>query len=235
MDAKKREELSQEAKKFFEANKPNIIGDSTNEQQNVVKFSLKILAEFSPELSEEILNNPIDTINLLEDVLAQSGLKSNPCIRLIDLPEFVRIRLRDIRARSLDLLTFIDVILQRKSEISPSYNRAKFECPTCSALIVLQIDNKFHEPSRCNCGRKRDFKVLSREISDTIDIHCRDVRSEERQRVDLKKFTLFGGDLVSKIDDIPEGSHIRIIGIPLIRKTDGQGKSALIYSFNVIG
>ena len=139
----------------FEANKSKIMGQSSDEQQSVVKFSLKTLAEFSPELSDEILNNPIDTLNLLEEALSQSGLKNNPRIRFTEVFDSARQRIRNIRAKHLDQFIWVEGIVRQASDVRPQVVKAKFECPTCGAILtVLQIDKKFHEPSRCSCGWK---------------------------------------------------------------------------------
>ena len=59
MEIKKREELSQEAKRFFEAYKGKIIGESLREKETVVYLDFMDLLEFSPTLSDNVLETPI--------------------------------------------------------------------------------------------------------------------------------------------------------------------------------
>lgn len=216
MDAKKREELSQEAKKFFEASKIEIMGESSDEQREVVKFSLKKLAEFSPELSDEVLINPIDTINLLEEALAQSGLKKDPRIRFTEIFDSARQKIRNIRAKHLDQFIWVEGIVRQASDVRPQVVKAKFECPTCGAILtVLQIDKKFHEPSRCSCGRKGQFKVLSKEMVDAQRLVIEEAPDALEGGEQPKRINVFlQEDLVDpKIEErTTPGARVRIFG-----------------------
>jgi replicative DNA helicase Mcm len=163
---KKQEDLILEAKNFFDTKKKEF-GQSMREGENTLNISFTSLAEFSPTLSEKILETPEDAIAILENALEESGLMENPRIRLIDLPDNADIKIREIRAKHLDQLLVIEGIVRQASDVRPQVVNAKFECPNCGAVLsVLQIDNKFREPSRCSCGWKGTFKTLSKEMVD---------------------------------------------------------------------
>lgn len=163
---KKQEELILEAKGFFEAYKKEI-GQSIRRGENVVKLSFPHLSEYSPVLSQDSLDAPEETIAIIENALEESGLVKNARVRFIDLPESARIKIREIRAKHLDRMLWIEGIVRQASDVRPQVVNAKFECPNCGAILsVLQIDKKFREPSRCSCGWKGPFKILSKEMVD---------------------------------------------------------------------
>ncbi len=167
MEVKKREELVLEAKGFFEAYKTKIASESLHEGKNVVNMPFGYLAEFSPNLSESLLERPEEMIVLLEDALAELGIQKNPRIRFTSLPKDTNIKIRDIRAKHLDQFVAIEGIVRQASDVRPQVVNARFECPTCGAILsVLQIDIKFREPARCSCGRKGQFKLISKEMVD---------------------------------------------------------------------
>ncbi len=217
MEAKKREELLQEAKNFFEAHKSHIIGESMREQQNVVKLSLKTLAEFSPELSDNVITSPVDTLALLEDALAQLGLQKNPRIRFTEVPDTVREKIRNIRAKHLDQFLWVEGIVRQASDVRPQVVNARFECPTCGAILsVLQIDKKFREPSRCSCGRKGQFKTLSKEMVDAQRLVIEEAPDALEGGEQPKRISVFlQEDLVEpQIEErTTPGARVRIFGV----------------------
>jgi len=163
----KREDLLIEAKQFFDSYKKEI-GESIREGENIIFLDFLHLTEFSPTISEKLLENPDETIALLESALEESsGLVKNPRIRLSNLPKTTEIKIREIRAKHLDQFISIEGIVRQASDVRPQVVNARFECPSCGAILsVLQIDKKFREPSRCSCGRKGQFKLLSKEMVD---------------------------------------------------------------------
>jgi replicative DNA helicase Mcm len=163
---KKQEELLLEAKNFFDAHKKEI-GESIRSGENVVNLEFSDLSEFTPLLSERVIEFPEETIAILETALEESGLVKNPRIRFSNLPDTTKANIRDIRAKHLDQFLWIEGIVRQASDVRPQVVNAKFECPNCGAILsVLQIDKKFREPSRCSCGWKGNFKILSKEMVD---------------------------------------------------------------------
>jgi len=166
MELGKKQELELEAKRFFEAYRKDI-GKSLRGNDQVVKLDFDVLSQFSPMLSEKLIETPEEMISLLEIALSETGLSKNPRIRLSSLIPSASVKIKEIRARHLDQLIAIEGIVRQSSDVRPQVVNAKFECPTCGAILsVLQIDRKFREPSRCSCGRKGLFKLLSKEMVD---------------------------------------------------------------------
>lgn len=166
VDKKRREELTLEARNFFNAYKKEI-GSSIRDGNNVIHLKFTELSEFSPLLSETLIEFPEETVSILENSLEESGLAKNPRIRFEELPTTIETKVRDIRARHLDQILTVEGIVRQASEVRPQVANAKFECPSCGAVLsVLQVDRKFREPSRCSCQWKGPFKTISKEMVD---------------------------------------------------------------------
>jgi replicative DNA helicase Mcm len=164
--AHKHEDLILESKNFFNAYKKEI-GESFRKDEGVVYVNFGALSEFSPKLSEQVLDAPEETIAVLELALEEMGLVSKARVRLLDLPKSCGVMIRAIRAIHLDKLVAVEGIVRQASEVRPQVVNARFECPNCGAILsVLQIERKFREPSRCSCGWKGNFKLLSKEMVD---------------------------------------------------------------------
>jgi replicative DNA helicase Mcm len=106
------------------------------------------------------------------------------------MPKSQEIKVRDIRAKHLDEIIVIEGIIRQASDVRPQVINAKFECPSCGTILsVLQLDTKFREPSRCACGRRGGFKVLSKEMVDT-----------QRLVIEEPPDTLIGGQQPKRIN-----------------------------------
>ncbi len=162
----RQEDLMQEAKNFFDSYKKEL-GESFRTGEGVVKLNFMKLAEFSPILSESVLEFPEETTAILETALEEAGVARNVRTRLVELPKSCYVNIREIRAKHLDSLLWVEGIVRQASDVRPQVVNAKFECPNCGALLsVLQIGSKFSDPSRCSCGWKGNFKLLSKEMVD---------------------------------------------------------------------
>jgi len=224
---KSTEDIIIEAKKFFEFYKKEIGKSKRESAYNVVFIDFNELASFSYELSENLLQNPEEMLQILEVALDELGLVDKPKIRIKNLPYFEKIR--DLRSKHLNKFIKVEGIVRQTSEVRPQVINAKFECPSCGTKItILQIENKFREPSRCSCGRKSGFKLLSKEMVDAQRIVVEESPEnlsggEQPRRLDV----FLKEDLVEpKMEDkTTPGSRVEIIGvlkeIPIVSKTGG--------------
>src|SRR3989344_2187554 len=216
VEKKKQEELILEAKGFFEAYKKEI-GESVRTKENVVHFSFSHLAEFSPILSERLIDTPQEIVALLEDSLKETGLVKDPRIRFLELPKTSFIKIRDLRAKHLDKLLWVEGIIRQASDVRPQVVNAKFECPTCGAILsVLQIDKAFREPPRCSCGRKGGFTLVSREWVDLQRIVIEESPDSLSGGEQPRKIHVFlKEDLVDpKMEErTTPGSRVKIFGV----------------------
>ena len=78
----------------------------------------------------------------------------------------------------------IECSISKKEKPYIKIKSAKFECPSCGTIIsVLQVEKKFREPSRCSCGRRGLFKVISKETIEAQDIIIRELESNFEYKV----------------------------------------------------
>lgn len=216
MDKAKIEELLIEAKNFFDFYKKGI-GESIKRGISVVEVDFMELSEFSNRLSDEILVNPEEALGIMEQAIEESGLVLNVRVRLLNLPEVHLLKVRNIRSKNLNEFIMVEGIVRQASDVRPQVVNAKFECPSCGTIIsVLQMEKKFREPSRCSCGRRGGFKLLSKEMVDT-----------QRLVIEESPESLMGGEQPKRInvflkEDLVEprmeekttpGSRIRVIGV----------------------
>jgi replicative DNA helicase Mcm len=212
----KNDELMIEAKNFFDFHKKEL-GESLRKGRSIIYLDFLKLTEFSSELSEEILSHPEDTIRIIELAVEESGLVTNVRIRLTNLPKTQEMKVGNIRSRNLNEMIVIEGIVRQASDVRPQVVNAKFECPSCGTVIsVLQIEKKFREPTRCSCGRKGGFKLISKEMVDT-----------QRLVVEESPESLTGGEQPKRLnaflkEDLVEpnmeekttpGSRVKIIGV----------------------
>ncbi len=212
----KQDDLVVEAKNFFEAYKKELAG-YLRDGGSIIKMSFSDLANFSPVLSEEVINYPEETLALLEVALEETGLVTKPRVRFVDLPKSAYEKIRSIRAKHLDQLLWIEGIVRQASDVRPQVVNARFECPNCGAVLsVLQIDRKFREPSRCSCGWKGNFKLLSKEMVDAQRLVIEESPDSLEGGEQPRRISVFlKEDLVDPRMEIrtTPGSRVRVHGV----------------------
>jgi len=212
----KQEELLIEAKGFIDYSKKEI-GQSLKSGTNVVFIDFMNLSEFSNRLADEVLANPEEALRLIELAIEESGRGSNIRVRLQNMSDGQDVKVRNIRSKHLNELIVIEGIIRQASDVRPQVVNAKFECPSCGTVIsVLQIEKKFREPTRCSCGRRGGFKLISKEMVDT-----------QRLIIEEAPDMLTGGEQPKRInvfvkEDLVEprmeekttpGARVKVIGI----------------------
>jgi len=212
----KTEDLIIEAKKFFGLYKKEF-GNSIRKGSNVIFIDFMKLTEFSNKLSDEILANPEDALRIIELSIEESGLVRNARVRLVNAPKSQEIKVRNIRSRHLNEMIVIEGIIRQASDVRPQVVNAKFECPSCGTVMsVLQIEKKFREPSRCSCGRRGGFKLISKEMVDTQRLVIEEAPESLSGGEQPKRINVFvKEDLVEpKMEEkTTPGSRVKVIGV----------------------
>lgn len=191
------------------------------------------LAHFDPALSEAMLEQPLEVIKAAELAIEQFDLPipvKDFKVRIRNLPRSQFIMIREIRSKHLGLLLFTEGVVRQKSDVRPQVTNARFECPSCGNVIpILQLDQKFKEPSRCGCGRKGKFRLLSKDLVDVQRLVLEEAPEDLEGGEQPKRIQVFlNEDLVSPMSDkkTNPGSKIRVMGlvkeIPIPNKTGGM-------------
>jgi len=212
----KNEDLIIEAKNFFDSYKKEV-GESIRKGNNVINIDFMRLTEFSNKLSDEILENPEEILRLIELAIEESGLISKVRVRLTNMSKSLEIRIRNIRSKHLNEMIVLEGIIRQASDVRPQVVNAKFECPSCGTVIsVLQMEKKFREPSRCSCGRRGGFKLISKEMVDTQRLVIEEAPESLSGGEQPKRINIFiKEDLVEpKMEEkTTPGSRIKVIGV----------------------
>ena len=211
---------------------PELLEKARIGQQYIVLDFSKI-SMFDVNLAEELLENPEEVLKAAQIAIEQFDIPEESKefnVRINNLPDTQTIMVRNIRSKHLGKLLCIEGIVRQKTDVRPHVTSSRFECPACGNVIpVLQMDNKFKEPTRCGCGRKGKFKLLSKELVDaqslTLEESAEDMDGGEqpkRMKVFLKD------DLVSPLSEkkTNPGTKITLVGyvkeIPVVLRTGGQ-------------
>jgi len=201
------------------------------ERSLYVDFSL--LAKFNPEIADLLLDQPEELLKAFEIAVEQfdlPGTVKNFTIRMKKLPKTQKILLRNIRSDDLGRLLWFEGVVRQKSDVRPQVTSARFECPSCGNIIpVLQLDKQFKEPSKCGCGRKGKFTLLSKELIDAQHLKLEEASEDLDGGEQPKRMNVFlKNDLVSPMNEriTSPGSAVRISGIvkeiPVILRTGSK-------------
>ncbi len=193
----------------------------------VIDFSE--LLKFNHELADELLESPEEVIKAAEIALQEFDLPEsmkNFRIRFSNIPSTQKIMIRNIRSKHIGKLLVMEGVVRQKSDVRPQVTTARFECPNCGNIInVLQLDNQFKEPTRCGCGRKGKFRLLSKELVDAQGIVLEESPENLEGGEQPKRMNVFlKDDLVSPMSErhTNPGSKIVVVGqvkeVPIITR-----------------
>ncbi len=201
-------------------------------QSLVIDF--KELAKYEVEIAEQLLNETIEVVQNFEMALDQIEISTgkNIRIRFNNLPSTQKIEIRNIRSANLENLMVVEGIVRQASDVRPQVVSAKFECPSCGNMLsILQLEQSFKEPTRCSCGRKGHFKLISKDLVDAQRIILEEAPEGLEGGSQPKRLSVFlKEDLVEPRMEkkTTPGAKVRVIGvvkeIPVFLKTGAQSR-----------
>jgi replicative DNA helicase Mcm len=207
-------------KDFIETNYKKKLIQIINQGKRSLLIEFTELSKFDPELSELLLNDPYEVIAAMETAISQFEVPDNLKIRarFTNLPKSQQVSIKDIRSTDLRKLVAIEGLIRQTSDVRPRAVSARFECPSCGNVIRIAQDDieKFKEPTRCSCGRRGKFKLLTKDL---IDV--------QRLMIEEAPESLSGGEQPKRIavfleEDLVEpnmerrttpGAKVRIVGL----------------------
>lgn len=213
----RQDDLLADIKEFFEVNKSEI-GKVAKSGEKVVPIDFEDFSAHSPELAENLIEKPEETLQLIELALEElEWAPNNARARFTSISHNQELFIRYIRSKHLGKMIGIEGIVRQASEVRPLVTNAKFECPSCGTIIsVLQIDKKFKEPSRCSCGRRGGFKEISKDMVDAQVLTIEEASDNLHGGEQPKRMNIFlKEDLVDPTMEMrtTPGSRVKIIGI----------------------
>ncbi|MBW2996807.1 minichromosome maintenance protein MCM, partial [Candidatus Woesearchaeota archaeon] len=218
---------------FIEQNYSVELVEAISIGNNHLVLDFARLSKFDPELADLLLDQPEETLKAFEISVKNLDVPDSInrfYMRFKNLPRSQAIKIRNIRSRHIDNLIFAEGIVRQKSDVRPQVTTAKFECPSCgNVLSVIQLESKFKEPSRCGCGRKGKFRLLSKELVDAQKIVLEEISEDLEGGEQPKRMDIFlKNDLVSPLSDkkTNPGTKIRVVGqvkeVPIPSKDGGK-------------
>lgn len=196
-----------------------------------ISINFSELSKFNLDLAQDIIENPEDGIRAAEISIEQFGFNIKDFrVRVKNLPKTQQEMIRNIRSSHLNKFIQVTGIIRQKSDVRPQVTSARFECPSCgNTLTVLQFDTKFREPTKCGCGRKGKFKLISKEMIDAQKIVLEEAPEELEGSEQPKRLDIFlKSDLVSPMSEkkTNPGSKNIITGIlkevPILARDGGK-------------
>lgn len=218
---------------FLEKNYYAQLLDKVRKGDKSMSVEFNSLSAFDPELADYLLDQPEEFLKGAEIAVEQLNLGPNVknfILRIRKVPPSSCILVRNIRSIHLNRMLAFDGVVRNKSEVRPQVVTAKFECPSCgNNLPVLQLDNKFQEPTRCSCGRKGKFKLVSKELVDAQMMVLEEVPEQLEGGEQPKRMNvLLKSDLVSPLTEkrTNPGARVQVVGlvkeVPIFLRTGGQ-------------
>lgn len=193
------------------------------------------LARFSPELADILLERPEEVLKAWQIAIEKMDLprSSEEMPRMNARVNRLRetIRLSSLGPEHINRLVQVEAQVLTVSERRPQMTSARFECPSCgNVLHVLQADTKFREPSRCGCGRKGKFKMLSKELVPACSLllvqPLTELVGKKVRPSQLKVFLKNDLTRDEVRDHLGLNSMVRIVGVlhevPIILREGGQ-------------
>ena len=202
---------------FFESNYKDLILNSVREERGFIVVDFNKLSRFDPELAEILLEQPEEVVKAAEIAIEQLDYGKGINIRMNNLPPSRKIMIKNIRSKHIGKLFVMEGVVRQKSDVRPQVTSAKFECPNCGNVInVLQLDSSFKEPTRCGCGRKGKFRMISKELVDAQGIVLEEAPEDLEGGEQPKRMNvLLKDDLVSPLSErrTNPGSKISVAGV----------------------
>ena len=225
--------MIQKVQEFLEKTQLEKLLEQVRLGENFLVVDFSELAKFDLELADLLLDQPDDVFKAGEIAVSQLDLGkevNNFALRFVNLPHSAELMIRNIRSVHLKKLFSFEGVVRQKSDVRPQVVAARFECPSCGNILpVLQLDNKFKEPSRCSCGRKGKFRLLSKELVDAQGLVLEEIPEKLEGGEQPKRMNVFlKNDLVSPIGEkkTNPGTKIRVVGVikevPIITKSGVQ-------------
>jgi len=225
-------EWAQKFEEFFETYYKSKLLEKVRKGDGFLIIEFPELLRFDPELANDLLDQPEQVVSEAEkaaiDFVDVKVKRFN--IRFTNLPESQFILVRNIRSKHLGKLLRMQGIVRQKSDVRPQVTFVKFECPNCGNVInVPQLDTTFKEPTKCGCGRKGRFRILSKDLIDAQGL----VLEEDPEQLEggeqpKRMNVLLKDDLVSPLSEkrTNPGSKIIVMGvvkeIPIISRSGSQ-------------
>ncbi len=215
------QDIIDQFKEFFESTYRNHIYELVQQEKHSLVLDFQKLTENAGHLiGDALLEEPEEVVRGAELALEQMDLPEDTVlkhVRFVNLPKSQRVRIADIRSEHLNKFIWIEGVVRQASDVRPQVTKATFECGGCGQRISLpQFDQKFREPTRCTCGYRGKFPLLTKELIDVQHLKIEEAPESLEGGEQPKRLSVFvEEDLVDpKMEKrTAPGSKINIYGV----------------------
>ena len=206
-------------KEFVEKEYLTKLTDNIRKDKKFLIIDFTELSKFNPELADRLLDQPKDTLTAFELAIGKLDIEnlddpSDIQIQFIKLPKDQEVYINKLRSRHIGKLIFTKGVVMTRTKVYPEIIATVFACPSCEKEItLLQLDTNLKEPSQCACGRKGKFRLVSKELLDTITIKLEELPerltgSEQPNNVRV----VLQGELCKQDYNIHLGARVEVVG-----------------------
>ncbi|MFA6446610.1 MAG: hypothetical protein WCW14_05185, partial [Candidatus Paceibacterota bacterium] len=144
------------------------------EGKNYLTIYFEDIVNFSPDLSEELLDNPDETLEQFKIVLAERAGNIKPddvMVHILYLPKSQRIFIKNKRHDMINKFVSFEGQVESLSSVEPKVIEIIYKCPSCGAYIKIpQKEEKIIKPQQCSCGRRGRFDIHSKKVIDKCEL-----------------------------------------------------------------
>ena len=200
---------------FFNHKYKHKILDNHSKGKKRVTIDFKDLAEYDPDLGEELLDRPEDTFKIAEAAISNI-IEGKLTVRVRGLPPSSNVRIRDLRAELLDKFVAVEGEIVTKSDVATKIVMASWECTGCANIVSLpQFDETLNTPLKCGCGNPH-FKMKSRKLMNCFTLRIEELSRKTEHDMTLKWVPVLCEDDLTDIiveERLVEGMSVRINGV----------------------
>ena len=241
--------ISKKYHQYFEECELNKIKNSINNGMKFINIDFFDIAKFDVNLSQTLLNNPVENFEIMGEVLKQFfeeyDDENKLRVHLTSLPDSNKLFIRDIRSSTIEKLVLVEGQIRRKTDVRPRIKESHYLCtnPSCSyseeKLIVPQIEEKLKILKSCpKC--KSSTSLINKILIDSQTLVLEEIPEKLKNQSDQPKRMniLLEEDLTTPFKDSKTnpGSKIKVIGIiKEVPKITRSGAQSVNYDLIIFG
>lgn len=199
-------EILNQFSKFLETNHLSNVLDNFRKGKPYVYIDFNEISLFNPELGNELLADPEETLKLFSTAIEQKDVP-DVRVRITNLPSSCEIPIWEIRKQTKQFIKFQGYISKLGDNLLRPCS-AVYICTACGiqkTVVSRDRMEKLPVPLRCSCGRQKTFKpyeintLPSRAITVEEDMMEIGARQIPRQKIVILEHDLTNPELDIKI------------------------------------
>lgn len=219
-------DIEKELLSFYDSVYTKTIQQRKDANKKRITISFKEIIGFNPDLGDYLIDNPEDFI-LKSEAIIQHRYDVDMWVRIKDIPDVTKRRIRDIRSDMLGKLWTFEGIIESKSDVKPHIGVQTFECQNCGNLLsVIQTTKILKEPSKCpKCAKKGKFSKIERKMYDAYTMKLQELPENVNYDPELKRLLVFAKNDLAQInieEKVFQGIRVKISGI--LKEVEVVGK-----------